>query len=333
MATGLIPLTGLQLGVETTAGSAVSTTRDLYPSPTGYLDPGLTITRHEGVQRGTYTNVESGTVLSYLPTIGFSSESSIGVAYDELPIIMSQLESGLSGTGTGADKTWSTTAGSTTATFDTYTFNIFDNNQGYEMAYGVATGFSLSGGYDDMTQYSMDWTGKQLSKASADAVAGNTSTKIPASLWTIKRATAQADLTAAGALSNTLRSWDLSVQLPPVPRFYADGTKVLGQVVAGNNLTGTLTMTWDSEADAVTEYDAYVAQTPTFIRLAATGPSLGGSNYSAQIDVCVLWDPVTPIASESDMVTEYAMTGHLTYDDTWDASIGMDVTCSIDTLP
>jgi hypothetical protein len=330
---GLIPLSGLQLGVETTAGTPVATTRELYPSPTGYLDPGLTITRHEGVQRGTYTNIESGTVLSYLPTIGFSSESSIGVAFDELPIIMSQMESGLSGTGTGADKTWSTTAGSTTATFDTYTFNVFDNTQAYEFAYGVATGFSLSGGYDDMTQYSMDWVGKQLSKVTADSVSGNTALKIPSSLWTIKYAAAQASLTGASELANTLRSWDLSVTLPPQPRFYADGNQVFGQVLASNNLTGTLTMTWDSTADAVTQYDNFVAQTKSFIRLKATGAALGGSNYDAQIDVCVLWDPVQPMASDSDNVTEYSLTGHLTYDSTWDASIGMDVVCSIAALP
>jgi hypothetical protein len=246
---------------------------------------------------------------------------------------MSQLESGLSGTGTAADKTWSTTAGSSSASFDTYTFNCSDGTQAYEFAYGVATGFSLSGGYDDMTQYSMDWAGKQLSKVTLDAVGGNTAIKIPASLWTIKVASAQSGLSGASELGNTLRSWNLDVQLPAQPRWYADGAQTFGQVLASNNLSGTLTMTWDSTSDAVTEYDNYVAQTKRFIRLAATGPSLGGGTYSAQIDLCVLWDPVTPMATESDMVTEYALTGHLTYDSTWDASIGMDVVCSIDALP
>lgn len=332
---GLIMLSGLQLGVESTAGTAVSTTRELYPSPTGYLDPGLTITRHEGVQRGTYTNIQSGTVLSYLPTIGFSSEPSIGVAFDELPIIMSQLEAGLSGTGTGADKVWALTnpVGAATATFDTFTFNVFDQTQCYEFDYGLATSFSLSGGFDDMTQYSMDWVGRQLTKVTADSVSANTAIKIPASLWTIKVASAQSGLAGASALGNTLRSWNLSVDLPPIPRFYADGSKEFGQALASGNLMGTLEMTWDSASDAVTEYDAYVAQTPRFVRLEATGPSLGGSTYSAWFEACVLWDPVTPIASDSDGVTEYSMTGHLTYDATWAGSFDMGATCSIDALP
>src|SRR3990167_7157009 len=89
---GVIPLSGLQLGVETTKGTAVATTRELYPSSTGYLDPGFLISRHEGAQRGTFSNVTHATLIGYAPTIGFASEPSHGLTFDEIPIILSQLK-------------------------------------------------------------------------------------------------------------------------------------------------------------------------------------------------------------------------------------------------
>jgi hypothetical protein len=92
-------------------------------------------------------------------------------------------------------------------------------------------------------------------------------------------------------------------------------------------------MTWDSDTAAVAQYDLFAAQTPAFFRLKAIGPVLGGSFYSAQIDVCVIWESVQPLASESEGVMEYAMTGRLAYNATWANSIVMTIVNSIAALP
>ena len=335
MASAVLPLSGLQLGVETTKGTAVATTRELYPSSTGYFDPGFIWDRHEGAQRGTFGNITHATLKGYLPTIGYTSEPSHGLTYDELPIIMSQLKAGLTGTGASADKAWTVAkAGATTATYDTYTFNAFDGSQAFEFAYGFMTRFTISGGFDDLTQTSWDIVGRQASKVTVDAVAANNAVKIPSGLWTLKYAAAQASLTGASAYTNTMRNWELAVDLPQNPRFYGDGNLYFGQGVASRNLGGTLTMTWDSNSDAVAMYDLFAAGTPAFFRLQATGPALGGTTYIAgPIDVCVILDPVTPLASESDGVMEYTLVGHLAYDATWAAVIDMSATCSIAALP
>src|SRR3990167_7260557 len=99
---GVLPLSGLQIGLETTAGTPVVTTRELYPSPTGYFDPGIRIARHEGAQRGTFSNITHGTIIGHLPTIGYATEPSHGLVFDELQIIGSQLVAGPTGTGGGA---------------------------------------------------------------------------------------------------------------------------------------------------------------------------------------------------------------------------------------
>jgi hypothetical protein len=333
MAPGVRPLSGLQLGVETTAGTPVNPTRELYPGGLGFFNPGVLVQRNDGAQRGTFTNVTMGTVVGYAPTIGFSSDTSTGLAFDEIPIIISQLNAGETGTGAGADKTWSTVAGGTTATFDTYTLQAFDATQCYEIDYGFATNFSISWGFDDLTQWSMDWVGRQSAKVTVDAVAANNAVKIPSGNWGIKYATSAAGLTGASFLDTTMRAGTISVELPQIPRRYAGRTLEFGRGVASRNLSGTVELTWDSESDAVTQYDRFVSQSVSFFRFSNAGPTLGSSTYSVQIDVAVLWDPVMPLSGDSDGVNEYTLTGHLTYDSTWGSSIGIDAVCSIASLP
>ena len=332
MTTGVRPLTAFQLGVETVAGTAVATTRELYPDYTGMFDPGFVVGFHEGAQRGTFSNITHATLLNNAPTISYRSEPSHGITFDELIIIGSQLIAGQTGSGTTADKTWAFDSTEIAHTFDTYTLNVSDGNQGWELDYGFMTGFSLSGGFDDLTQCTMDWVGRTAVKATIDVVAANNAVKIPSALWTLKYASAQSGLTAAGALGNTLRGWTLTVDLPQRPRFYGDGAKEFGQGVAAMNLGGTLQMTWDAENDAVAQYDLWAAQTTSFIRLAAAGPTLGGGTYLATIDVAVIWESVQPLASESDGVNEYSMTGRIKYDSTWANSLTLDVVNSVATL-
>jgi len=330
---GVMPLSGLQIGVESTAGTAVATTRELYPDGTGYIDPGYQKSFHEGAQRGTFSNITYASKTGEAPALSFRSEPSRGLAFDELVIPGSQLIGAQTGAGTGADKTWTFTPAQTSHTFDTYTLNAFDGTQAYELDYCFATGFNLSWGFDDLTQWSMDLVGQGISKVTADSVAGNDAVTIASALWTTKYATAQSGLTGASALGNTVRSVSLDVDTGLRPRFYADGAYGFGQGVASMNLGGTLQMTWDSSSDAVTQYDRYVSDSVSFFRFAATGPSLGGSAYSAQIDVAVLWEDVEPIGSESDGVSEYLMTGRLVYDSAWSNSIEMTVVNSIAALP
>jgi Tfp pilus assembly protein PilX len=64
---------------------------------------------------------------------------------------------------------------------------------------------------------------------------------------------------------------------------------------------------------AVSEfYDKAVADTMDFIRLKATGPVLGGSFYSAQIDMPVLYDIPEIISGESgaDGINLYKVNAH-----------------------
>lgn len=326
------PLTGFQLGKETTAGTAVPTTRELYPSGLGYFDPGVQTVKHGG-QRGRFTNITSGTLVSERPIIGFVVDPEVGASYDDLIYLGAGLDKGETGSGATADKTWAFSSTQTAHTFETFTANVFDDDQAWEVEYCFPTTGSLW--IDDpegLTQWSMDLAGRQTQKVTVDAVTGNDAVKIPAGLWTVKYATAQSGLTGASALS-VLRTFRLDIDYPMRPVFNADGNLYMNRGEASTNLGGTLSMVWDGGADAETQYDRWRTQSVSFFRLRATGPTLGATAYQASFDCAVLWDEVKPMAGETEGVVTYEMTGTLTDDATWDDSLQFDLINSLAAIP
>jgi len=326
---GVQPLTGLQFGFEAVPGTPVATVREMYPDGTGFIDPGYGISFHEGAQRGTYSNITHATKMSEAPAISYSSDSTHGVTYDELIIPFSSLIGAQTPVDADPIFTWTFTPAQTSHTFDTFTCHAFDATASFEIDYCFPTGFSLSGGYDDLTQLSMDIVGQGISQSAASAVSANDSVKIPSSIWALRYSDAQATLGAAAVLSNTLRSWTLDVDTGLRPRMYADGTYGFGQGVASGNLGGTVSMVMDSNANALAQYDLFVAQTPAFLQLKATT----SANLDCEIDMCVIWESVEPIGSESDGVNEYVFSGRLAYDATWSNSITAVVINTIAAMP
>jgi hypothetical protein len=95
-----------------------------------------------------------------------------------------------------------------------------------------------------------------------------------------------------------------------------DGNLFGGQHVE-TDIKGTLSMTVESTAQAVSEfYDKAIAGTMSFLRLKATGAALGGTNYSAMIDMPVLYDEPVIISGEEDGVNLYTVVAHLADDGT-----------------
>lgn len=332
---GIAPFVAVTIGKETTPGTAVATTRELYPDGTGLLQIDRMRTYHEGAHRGTRSNITHATQMGLLVTIPFSTSTDVGVSYDDLIIPFSFLDGGNSGVGAGADKTWTMTPNQATAgTFDTFTVEVGDDIQNYEVEYCVATAFRLSAGQNDLTQLAMDLVGRQATKSTATTVAGNNGLKIPSNLWTYKFATSQAGLAGASVVTNLVTGFDLEVISGLVPRFYHDGNKYFGQIVAADEIGGTLHLTVESTATAVSQfYDKAAADTVDFIRLKATGDALGASNYSAQIDLAVLYDEPEPLAGEDAGVMLYDVTARLVYDSTWTNSVIATIVNSLGTMP
>lgn len=327
--------THFQLGKESTAGTAVAATRQLYPDGTGHWGLDRMRTRHDSGSRGTRTNVTHVTQQGVSLRIPFRTAPDVGVAFDELIYPFCQLKGGVTGSGADADKTWTFTPSQTGANSqESFTIEVGDDTQNYEAAYCQASDWTLSAGVDDLTQLEMNWFGRTSTKSTKTSVSANDGVKIPGYLWTVKFATAQSGLDAASVQSNLLVGWSLNMQTGLVPRKYQDGNAYFSQTVEAAPLRGTLTMQVESTSTAVSQfYDKAAADTIDFIRLKATGPSLGSSAYSAQIDMCVSYDDPEVIGAETEGVNLYNVTAHLMYDATWANSIVGTIVNTLSAIP
>jgi hypothetical protein len=334
MMPGTLMFSHMKLGKETTAGTSVAATRLFYPDGTGLLQIDRQRTFHEGANRGTSVKVTHATQMGISVEIPFRTAGDVGVAYDELPYYFAALDGGKTGSGAGNDKTWTFAPTLTTQeTADTFTVEVGDATQNFDVEYCVARRIALSASRDGLTQGEIDFFGRQATKATTTAVTANNAVKIPGYLWTIKFATAQSGLAGASTVGNFLRSWSLDLDTGQRPHFYLDGNAYFGQTVQSQPVVGTLELVVDSTSQAITQfYDKAVADTVDFIQLAATGPTLGGSNYAATIQMAVLYDDPEVIGSENEGVNQYSITAHLAYDSTWAQAITGTFVNSVATL-
>lgn len=307
--------THFNVGKETVRGTPVAPTRQLYGVGTGVLQPDLGLNFHEGENTGRRYRTRRVTSQKEDVTLAFRTVS--GVGYDDLVVPFSQLKGGVTGSGAGADKSWTFTPSATAANNpEAYSIDVGDDVQNWRVQYGMCKAFRLSAALGDVTSLEMDWFGQRAVKAAAAAPAANSATKIPGDLWTIRFAANIAGLAAAPIQTNFLVSWQLEVLPGLMWRHYMDGNPYGAQHVE-TDIAGTLDMTVESTALAISEfYDKAAAQTMDFLRLKATGPTLGASNYSAQVDMPVLYDVPEIIAEDSDGINLYRVKAHLADDGT-----------------
>jgi hypothetical protein len=296
-------------GKETTRGTPVAPTRQFYAEGTGILQPELGQNFHETENTG--RRYRTRRVTRTTEDVNLSIRTSSGVGYDDLVIPFSQIAGGKTGVGGAADKTWTFTPSATAANNpEAYSVDVGDDIQNWRCQYSMARSFKISAAVGDVTQLEMDMFAQRAVKVAKATPAINAAIKIPGDLWTIKFAATIAGLGAASVQTNFLLDWELEVLTGLRWRHYMDGNLYGAQHVE-TDIAWTLQMTVESTALAVSEfYDKAVADTMDFIRLKATGPALGGTNYSAQIDMPVLYEEPEIISGEDEGVNLYKVTAH-----------------------
>ena len=307
--------TRFNVGKETTRGTPVAPTRVMYGEGTGVLEPDFGLNFHTGENTG--RRYRTRRVTSQAEDVNLRFRTVEGVAYDELVVPFSQLKGGATGAGAGADKTWTFTPSATAANNpEAYSVDVGDDVQNWRVQYAMCRSWKLAAARGDVTSLEMDMFGQRAVKTAAAAPTGNQGVKIPGDLWTIKFAANIAGLTAASIQTNFLLAWELEVITGLKWRHYMDGNLYGGQHVE-TDIAATLSMTVESTALAISEfYDKAAAGTMDFLRLRATGPALGASNYGAGVDMPVLYDVPAPISGEEDGVNLYTVTAHLADDGT-----------------
>jgi len=309
--------TYVNFGKETTRGTPVAPTRQFYDDGTGVLKFNFGQNFHESENTGRRYRIRRVTRQTEDVALKFATSS--GVGFDDLIIPFSQIKGGMTGVGGAADKTWTATPSATGANSpESYSVDVGDDVQNWRCQYVMLSSFEISAGLGDVTQLTADGFAQRAVKGAKATPGTNTAIKIPGDLWTIKYAASIAGLAGASVQLNHLLGFKLKINTGLVWRHYMDGNLYGAQHVE-TDISATLDLTVESTALAVSEfYDKAAADTMDFIRLKATGPALGGSNYSAQIDMPVLYKEPEPISGESGGggINLYKVTANLADDGT-----------------
>lgn len=310
---GIQDFTFANYGKETTRGTPVPPTRKFYAEGTGVLDHDLGVSFHEAENAGYRTRVRRATPLQ--EDVALKLATADGLAWDDLTLPLTQLKGGLTGTGAGADKTWTCTPSLTGQNApEAFSWDVGDDTQAWRVQYGMATKITLSAAKGDWTQMALELFGQRAIKGAAATPANTAGPKIAGELWQVKFATTLAGLAGASVVTNFLLDWKLELSTGLSWQHYQDGN-LFGSQHVETTIGGVLTMTVDSTAQAVSQfYDKYVAGTLDFIRLQATGPALGGSAYSAQLNLPVIYDKPSIIDSDRNGINQYKITAKLATD-------------------
>ena len=324
--------TYVNYGKETTRGTPVAPTRQLYVDGTGVLKPDNAQNFHETENAGIRTRIRRVTRMSEDVALALSTPA--GVSFDDLILPFSQLKGGQTGVGAGADKTWTYAILQTAANNpESYSFDVGDDVQNWRCQYVMLQSFKISAGIGDVTQLEADGFAQRMVKVAKATPGQNSGIKIPGDLWTIKFAASIAGLTGASVSTNFLRDFELEVNTGLRWRHYQDGN-LFGSQHVETDISATLKLTVESTALAISEfYDKAVADTMSFIRLKAIGPVLGGTFYSAQIDLPVLYETPEPISGEDELVNLYEITARVAYDSVSTASIAAVLVNSLAAIP
>jgi hypothetical protein len=333
VAPGTQVFTYVNFGKETTRGTPVAPTRQFYADGTGVLtvDPNLNF--HESENTGSRGRIRRATQQSL--DVALKIATSTGVSYDDMVLPLTQLLGGMTGAGGAADKTWTCTPLMTAANNpESFSFDVGDDTQNFRVEYGMMKSWKLSAARGDVTAFEAELFGQDVAKVAKAAPAANVGIKIPGDLWTVKFAATKAGLPGASVVSNFLLDWELEVQTGLKWRHYMDGN-LFGSQHVETDIGGTLSMTVESLALAVSEfYDKWMAQTQSFVRLKAQGPVLGGSFYSLQFDLPVIYSNVEVISEEEDGVNMYRIEANLSNDPVSTfANIYAILVCSLAAIP
>ena len=313
---GIQDFTYANFGVEATRGTPVAPTRQFYGEGTGVLEPDFGIDMHEGEHSGRRVLIRRAT--SKNEDVNLKLKTVSGIGFDDLVVAGSFLAGGTAFVGGAADKTYAPIPVISGAANNpkSYSIDVGDDVQNWRVQYAMARKFKLSAALGGLTQLEYDLFGQRAVKTAKASPAVNNAIKIPAELWTIKFAASFAGLAGASVQLNFLQEWELEVGTGLIWDHSMDGNLYGAQHVE-TDISATLTMKAESTALAVSEwYDKAQAVTMDWIRLKAQGPVLGGTFYSAQFDLPVMYELPSIIESHKNGINLYKVVAHLADDGT-----------------
>lgn len=288
MAAGVRDLGVTQLGRETVKGTAVAaTTRWVGQTTLTPDEPRLP------------PNIQNGLLLANKASppiaakhLDFSLEADL--TFEQLLHVLNMNFMGLTtGTGAGADKTWTFNP---TFTADpglnafTLQKRMTDGSTNWDerVAYAMGRSFEITGAYGENAKLTMEGFGRPIELATAitGAISVPAVNFVPTSLFKV-----YIDDTAGGLggtqMLGTLYGFKWHFDSMAQPKDYLDGRADLSFSSHGIKAANfTLELQGEFQAQLATEQTKARSAAKRFVRLEAVGAALGGSNYKITIDLC-----------------------------------------------
>lgn len=334
MAAPIIPLQVVQAGIEATRGTLVAATHKVDFKP-GTATLKLNAETIRIRQAGSLATSHRSYPGRQWPELDLEPL----VTYDYLPLWLNLVLGPLSsGTGTGADKTWAFTGGSIVS-------DTADNLKSLSMEVGGVdtwpAEFQLPGMVCDQFDLSIKqnepWALKvHLMGYSFTQAAKTGSLSLLTGVEDILGTQTKVYLDSASAFGTTqltgdLVSADVSIKQGFAQRFVVNGAGTAYRIAIVKERAVSAKIIVEFDAAGLAALNAFTAKTAQRLRLAATGPTLGLTNYSATVDVAGTWD-AAPLANDAGVITvELDLVGQ--YDSTPAADIVATVVNAAATLP
>ena len=259
---------------------------------------------------------------------------SFPVTYDRLIVYLNQFLGPLTaGAGAGADKTWTWDGTKISDLLDQQkrtTFEVGGTNWPSDLKVVGCAGDKLT----LSIKQNDNWQGKVAYIGMVTTEAARTGAlTLPATLVDVLGTTTKVyiDSSTIGTTQvvGSIVTAEIEIDLGTAARFTLDSTGTPYRIAQPNPRVIGCKMV--AEFGALTEYDAWVADTARKVRIVSTGPVLGGSFYKAQFDLYGTWE-AAPLGWDNGVGT-LALELKGRYDATAAAEIGAVVICSLVALP
>lgn len=283
-----------QYGVEVTKGTAVAATA-IWPGTVSVPpDRAVKFLKPATGRRG-------GAILSSIPQVqvdGLVMAMPEALYAEKIPLMLSMLLDSTVIAGTGASAgSWTYVPVLTAApTVNAITLEWGDDSGAYEAEYVMAKSLKIRGktGEEGYTTAELTCFGKQISKSTfTGALTTGTLTPIISNLTSMWIDATYATL-GTTAKQGLLREFDIEITNNFHPKIMASGALTMSTYGIGE-LSLVANLTFEGNAAAITEYDAFAAQTLRAIRLL-----LGDTTNGLQIDMIGKYETIQPLGGEQD---------------------------------
>ena len=290
---GVKALRKIQAGVESTMGTAVPATIQL--RMTGTMEDGRTIVWPEES-----VGLFVGTDRAYTTSLSAKMDLEGDATFEHLPYVLnasinSDSDVAQDGAGTGYVRTYTMPTTAERAIY-TYTLEGGDDTAVTEMEYSFVDSFTLSGKYQEPWKISSSWVGRQSSTCAFTSLAATALQTVEAALFgkTTLYIDDSTGTIGTTAKASTLLAADLSYKSGWIPKYTANGALYFDFIEqVGPEVS--LNITFEHNATAVAELDAWRAGTGRLLRLDIAGSALTttGTAYDAKhiiVDLSGKWE-------------------------------------------